>query len=462
MRKNKLVILILAVFIFGAGGLVVRFRRGASHGAGVAPEAVRYYCPMHPTYTSDRPGACPICNMSLVPMETPDASGAAAQNPAGSGKKVCLLHNCNMANCPMELELKPGQKVTCPVCGTHVEEAQELAQGKILYYRHPVRPELTSPSLKKDEMGMDYVPVYAEKQDVRVPVGGQAGVTLTAERRRLIGMESQALVRRDLKFTVRASGRVAYDPDLYNAIAEYREAVRTKEQVKENSWPDVQDRSQALVRASLLRLRQSGLSESQIEDIARSTGAQSTNLLLGGSEESVWVYAQIYEYEIGFVKSGQRAEITTPAYRGRKFYGTVKAVDPILSAETRSLKVRIEVPNPEGLLKLEMYVNAEIRVDIGFKLALPEEALMETGERQLVFIDLGQGRIEPREVRIGQEAKGYYEVISGIREGERVVTSANFLIDSESKLKAAISTSKDKAKGKGDSQPADSFSEHRH
>ncbi|MBI4669550.1 MAG: efflux RND transporter periplasmic adaptor subunit [Elusimicrobia bacterium] len=347
MRKKYLVLSALAVFLAGGGITFHLWRRHPAQGHGVLQKA-GYYCPMHPAYTSDKPGDCPICNMKLIPME----ENATAQETAGA-------------------------------------------------------------------------------------------VTLTQQRRQLIGMKSELVQRRHLSFTVRASGRVAYDPELYNAIAEYREAVGAKEKTKENPWPDVLERSEALVRASLSRLRQLGLSEAQIEEIAQSK-EEPTNLLLGNSQDSVWVYAQIYEYEIGKVKPGQKVEVTTPAYPGRKFHGIIKAIDPILSAETRSLKVRIELPNPEGLLKLEMYVNAQIRADLGFKLALAEEALIDTGERQVVFIDLGEGRLEPREVRVGQEADGYYEILSGIREGERVVTSANFLIDSESRLKAAISKTKEK------------------
>ncbi|MBI4063409.1 MAG: efflux RND transporter periplasmic adaptor subunit [Elusimicrobia bacterium] len=396
---------------------------------------------MHPTYTSPKPGDCPICNMKLIPME--DQTQSEDQKKTVSLAKVCLLHNCKMANCPMELPLKPGEKVTCPVCGTHVAEAAEIAKGEILYYRHPMRPEVTSPAPKKDEMGMDYVPVYAEETEGEAKVPGQAGLVLSAEKRQMIGLKSEPLGRRELKIKVRASGRVAYDPDLYNAIAEYHEAVKAKEKVKNSPWPDVLNQAEALVRSSVLRLRQMGLSQDQINEMSRSS-EQSTNLLLGEPGGTVWVYAQIYEYEIGLVRPGQRVDLTTPAYPGRSFSGVVKAVDPILSSETRSLKVRIEVPNREGFLKLEMYVNAAIMVDLGMKLAVPESAVLDTGERRIVFLDLGGGRIEPREVKVGQEAQGFYELLSGIEEGERVVTSANFLIDSESRLKAAISGRKDK------------------
>lgn len=346
MMKRKFLILIAALFALGIGLVGLRSRRGAVE---IAAPAAKYYCPMHPSYISDRPGECPICNMSLVRME------------------------------------------------------EEIA-----------------PQISEDS-----------------PVTGQAAVTITPERRRLIGMKTEEVTYRSLSATVRASGRVAYDPDLYHAISEYREAVKTEKKIQDSPLPDVQARTEALVRASRLRLRQMGLSDAQIEEFG-SGGASAENLLLGEPGGTVWVYAQVYEYEIGLIQSGQQAEIEAAAYPGRKFYGTVKAVDPILSAETRSLKVRIEVPNPKGLLKLEMYVNARIRAPLGRQLALPESAFIDTGERRLVFVDLGAGRIEPREVQLGREADGYYEILSGIHEGERVVTSANFLIDSESKLKAAI------------------------
>lgn len=358
-------------------------REGAAHVSG-------YYCPMHPSYTSDRPGDCPICNMKLVPMEEESAPEEAAPS------------------------------------------------GKILYYRHPMRPEVTSPVPRKDEMGMDYVPVYSGEDKAEVPVEGQAVVRLSAERRQMIGMKSEPVRRRRLAATVRASGRVAYDPELYSALAEHREAVKAGEKLKDSPWPQARERAEALARASALRLRQLGLSERQIEE-GVSAERLPTNLLPGGSGDTVWVYAQIYEYEIGLVKPGQIAEIETPAYPGRKFRGRVKALDPILSAETRSLKVRIEVPNREGLLRLEMYVDAVIRADLGWKLALPEEAVLDSGERKIVFVDLGDGRIEPREVRVGRQAGGYFELLSGVKPGEKVVTAANFLIDSESKLKAALS-----------------------
>lgn len=319
------------------------------HASTAKTPKTRYHCPMHPTYTSDKPGDCPICGMRLVPMEPEEAPPAAA-------------------------------------------------------------------------------------------VAGRVAIGVPSERGQLIGVRTASVAKRDLAFLVRASGRVAYDPELYGAIAEYQEALRAREKIKDSPWPDVHERAEALIHASQLRLRQMGLSQAQIEDLSSSTQSP-TNLLLGQAGGSVWVYAQIYEYESGLVKPGQSMEIFSSAFPGRRYRGTVKAVDPILSSETRSLRVRAEIPNPEGLLKPEMYVDAIIHVNLGQRLAIPEEALIDTGTRQLVFVMKEQGKYEPRDIRVGHEAEGYVEVLSGVKEGDEVVASANFLIDSESRLKAALSES---------------------
>ncbi len=353
----------------------------------------QYHCPMHPTYISDKRGDCPICGMALVETDV--------------------------------LQEKP-----------QAASEGKTSDRKLLFYRHPMQPGVTSPVPKKDEMGMDYVPVYEEDVSVST-VSDRASVSLPREKQQLIGVRTTPVTTRELKLTVRASGRVAYDPDLYNAIAEYKEALKSKERIKESPWPDVHERSEALIRSSALRLRQLGLSEDQIKTLGKNF-ENPINLLFGQAGGSVWIYAQIYEYEIGLVKVGQTIEVTSSAFPGKHFEGEIVAVDSVLSAETRTIRARALIPNPSGLLKPEMFVNTLIRVNLGTKLAIPEEAVIDTGTRQLAFVVKDGGTFEPREVQIGQEADGYFEVLSGLSENEQVVTSANFLIDSESKLKAAI------------------------
>lgn len=485
MKRNA-IIAVVALVAASAGTGVFLARRGSGHGA--QAQAAVYRCPMHPEVVKDRPGDCPICNMALVKDESAAPAPAAAaavwtcpmhpevvkdapgtcpicnmdlvrQEPAAaaadgaasfSGARFCVLHNCKMAGCKMELPQKAGETVDCPVCGSHVAQVPD---GKPVYYRHPDHPEHKSAEAAKTEDGRDFVPVY----DAQMPggSGGQAAVTLSEERRRVIGLKSEPVGRRSLTRAVRASGRVAYDPDLYNATVEYREASRARRKLEGSALPEAKERADALLRASELKLRQMGLSPSEI---ARAGSEEaSTNLLVGGA--AVWVYAQVYEQEAGLVKAGQAATLTTPAFPGRTFSGTVRSLDPILDAATRSLKARILVPNPDGALKLEMYADVQVKVGLGTGLALPESALIDTGERRVAFVDLGDGRIEPRVVEVGTKAEGYYELKAGVAEGEKVVTSANFLVDSESRLKAAVGAAAKKAGAKA--EPADPHAGHR-
>lgn len=400
--KKGLGIFTLIAFLF-AGAWVIsscKSKSGHENHAAASNEKKLYHCPMHPTYTSDKPGDCPICSMKLVPV-TEEEHEEAVKDPSDGSQQ-------------------PGQR-------------------KILYYRSPMQPGVTSPVPKKDEMGMDYAPVYeGEETGTQSDVKGYATVKISSERGQLIGVKTGEVGYKSLKKVVRASARVAYDTELYNAIAEYKAALEAKEKVKESPWPDVHERSEALINAARLRLRQLGVSAEQLENV-HNDYHDPTNLLLGEKGGSIWVYAQVYEYEAGLVRAGQIMEVSAPALPGKRFQGKIKAVDQILNSETRSLRVRAEVPNPEGLLKPEMYVKASIYVELGEKLAIPEEAVLDTGERQIVFVVNDKGKYEPRNVRLGQEADGYYEVLSGVSKGEKVVTSANFLVDSESKLKAAVS-----------------------
>jgi len=152
----------------------------------------------------------------------------------------------------------------------------------------------------------------------------------------------------------------------------------------------------------------------------------------------VWVYADIYEYELPFIRLGQEASIQLSYLPQEYFTGKVLYIYPSLNPETRTAKVRFEFPNPDGKLRPEMYANVEIRVHLGKKPVVPDGAIIDTGLKQIAIVDQGNGYFEPREVKVGAKVDGYYEILNGLKVGERVVTSANFLIDSESKFKEAV------------------------
>jgi hypothetical protein len=153
---------------------------------------------------------------------------------------------------------------------------------------------------------------------------------------------------------------------------------------------------------------------------------------------TVWVNADIYEYELAHIRIGQKATIKLAYYPARDFVGKVAWISPVLDEKTRTAKVRLEFPNRDFILKPEMYANAEIEINAGRKLAVPDEAVLDSGLRKVVFLDKGDGRFEPAEVKIGNKFDGYYEVLGGLSPGERILASAGFLLDSESRLKEAM------------------------
>jgi multidrug efflux pump subunit AcrA (membrane-fusion protein) len=386
----RLVLTVLLVALAGVGGYLIRPHVGGPHVETAAPAAI-YQCSMHPQIVSEHPGVCPICGMHLQRVE-----GAVPDARAAAGPRTPL------------------------------------------FYRHPMRPDVTSPVPAKDDMGMDYVPVYQDDLGATKasgPVAGRAGFTLSTERQQLIGVTRAPVERRRLDAEIRAVGTVAYDPALYQAIVEYREALASKRRLGATALPQAQSGADTIARSAALRLRQLGLAEQQIQDLA-ANGGDPVDLLLPG--KTMWIYAQVYEYEMAAVRPGQRVSVTTPAQRGRTYDGQVVAVDPILDASTRTARVRIRVATPDAGLRPEGFVQATIHVPSEEVVALPADAVLLAGSQQIVFVVSEDGTFTPRAVQLGREAGGFYEVLDGVRVGEHVVTSANFLIDSESRFRAAL------------------------
>lgn len=390
MKKKKFLFVILSVvlaifvvvFIFNIGRHILK---GASSAKSESAEKQMYHCPMHPTYISDKPGDCPICGMKLVKME----KSPTGQKPAGAKK-----------------------------------------ERKVLYYRNPMDPTITSPVPMKDSMGMDYVPVYEEED------AGETGVYISPEKQQLIGVKTGAIRKMALMKIVRASGRIAYDPDLYVAQEEYLQALKTAGATKNSVLVSIAEQSDSLLKAAEKKLLLLGMNKAEIEELSKK-GAPQENLYLPIAEDTVWIYIAIYEYEVGLVKIGTLVEVESVAYPGEVFKGKIISINPVLDPMTRTNQVRVEVENPEGKLKPEMFVNAKIKVDLGEKLAVPDTAVLDTGTRKIVYL-LSEGNVvQSRDITVGQKAAGYYEVLGGLKEGDVVVTSGNFLVDSESKLKSA-------------------------
>lgn len=446
ISKRLVMLLVIGLVVLVSVGVV----RLAPHSAlrtphQASPKAL-YYCPMHPTYTADRPGDCPICNMQLVKREPQAAALHSPEHRLQTAHDICYMHNCPMQRqgqpCPMLVVAKAGEKVVCPICGTHVAEAATTTPiKKILYWTDPMMPGYKSDKPGTSPMGMELVPVYEEAAAPGSSSGaapeGYAPILVTPQKRQFIGVTTAPAQRRTITKTIRTVGQIANDPELYQAQEEYLQALRALEQAKTGATPEVTERAQRLVDAVRLRLRRMGVGPELIEEITAQAGPDQS-LLLADSSGRVWVYATIYEYELPLVKMGQTVTIEVPAVPGKLLEGVIKSIDPVLDPATRSARVRAVLTDPEHVLKPEMYVNASIAVTAGEVLAIPEEAVLSTGTKQIVFVDKGQGLFEPRDVAVGVKADGYDEITSGVAEGERVVTSGNFLIDSESRLKAAL------------------------
>jgi hypothetical protein len=420
-RKNIFIVVIVMSITALALGFILSSQFQAHKGHTMSSQKEIYYCSMHPGYTSEKPGDCTICGMKLVKKEVAQEIEKKAKTP----EEICVLHNCPMTNCPMRMT---GDIKDCPFCG-----ARLVKERKLLYYRNPMNPEVTSPVPAKDQMGMDYMPVYEEEKEAE-----STGIHISYERQQFIGVQKEVVGMRKLVKEINTLGRIAYDPELYVAQQEYIEALKAQENTKDSNLTLIKEQMKSLGEAAKRKLLLLGMSKAQIEELSPDSKADS-GLYLPIEEDIVWVYMTIYEYEVGLVKEGQIIEIDAVAYPGDVFRGEVVSITPVLDPNTRSINVRAKINNIENKLKPEMFVNAKIKVDMGEKLAVPEEAVMDTGERKIVFIAQPEGYFASRKVTLGHKADRYYEVLDGLHEGDLVVTSGNFFIDSESRLKAAIS-----------------------
>ena len=375
--------------------------------------------------------------------------------------------------------------------------ANSKPDRKIKYYRNPMGLPDTSPVAKKDSMGMEYIPVY-EGED-----SDDGSVRLSPGKIQRTGAKSNPVVRQPIRSVIRVPGTIqederrvsvvalrfegfiesvanvttgdhvhkgqplmnVYSPALSSAAAEYLSAINAR--ATGNDLKGARRRLENLATPEpaikeLERTREISLS---IPWLAPQDGEilerRAVNGMRAGpgdvlfriaDHQLVWVVIDVAERDLAQVAVGTKVTIRPRALAGQTFGGAVALVYPHLNAATRTARIRVEVPNPDELLRPEMYIDAEIETGTAVPVAaVPESAVVDSGTRQAVLIDKGEGRFEPREVKLGRRGGGFVEVTEGVLEGEAVVTSANFLIDAESNLKAAL---KGFAGGAQPAQPA--------
>ncbi len=373
-------------------------------------------------------------------------------------------------------------------------------EREILYYRNPMNPAITSPVPAKDEMGMDYIPVYADEENGADEPAGTVKIDPVIVQN--IGVRVAKVERRDLAHTLTALGKVdlderhlarlhpktsgwierlridetgtqverdeillsLYSPELVAAEREFLVALANWESLGENAPQESRRTARALLDSARERLELLDVPPHQIKELERTRKIMRTlhihspftgtvmhigaregqyvtpkdELYLIADLSRVWVYVDVYEDELPWVKVGDPAEMRVRAVPGRVFQGKVTFIYPMMNERSRTNRVRLEFDNREGLLKPGLF--ADVRLQAGARegvLVIPTEAVVRSGEREQVFVVRAPGKFEPREVRLGVESEGWVEVLEGLSEGDEIVTSAQFLIDSESKLKEA-------------------------
>jgi multidrug efflux pump subunit AcrA (membrane-fusion protein) len=390
-----------------------------------------------------------------------------------------------------------GSKTTTPAPAPKGER-------KILFYRNPMTATITSPVPARDEMGMDYIPVYADEAEGASAgaVEGLATIRVGEEALSLSGVQTAEAVRDDVSRTVRTVGIVVpdetrirrvqtkvegwverlyvnvtgqavsrgqpllsiYSPELLASQEEFLRAREAAKKFGSSSSPDVKGLGDELLRSARKRLELYDVPKGFIDELEK-TGTVQRSVTLNspvsgyvdakevfegqkvepGMEllsvidlSRVWIEADLYEYEASAVKVGQEATLTLAFDPSVKLQGKVTFVNPFFSPDTRTLKVRFEFPNPKVVLKPQMYADVTLALESSKGVVIPDSAIIDTGLRKVVFVEINKGLFEPREVRIGVRGEGRAEVLSGVDEGEKVAVKANFLLDSESRLRAAI------------------------
>ncbi len=424
MKAIRTIALLAVIAAAFAGGYIYKAVKGSGPGAAVkGGRKILYWVdPMHPAYKSDKPGIAPDCGMKLEPVYAAGGTGTPGGQPEpGSTVDASAMPVGTVQITPEKQQLigvKYGQVETSGGSRTI------RAVGKVAF----------------DETRIQHVHTKVEGWIDKV----------------MVDFTGQQVNKGDPLLTI-------YSPDMLASQRELLLALKAKNLMQKSALPEAFDQSESLLQAARRRLELWDLSEQQIDEVLK-TGQPIKNITLYSPVAGyvtdrkafpqlkvmpdtdlytivdlsrVWVIADVFEYEAPNIHIGETARVSLQALPGRILNARISYIQPDVDPMTRTLKVRLDMDNPGLMLKPDMYANVEFQINLPSKLTVPAEAVLDSGERKTVFIDRGGGFFEPRQIKTGQRDGDRIEVLSGLSGGERVVTSGNFLIDSESQLKAA-------------------------
>jgi len=457
MKNFKIIIVVVILLALEAAGFIWWINNKYNQNADTSITATQnkegrkilyWRAPMDPTYISDKPGKSPM-GMDLIPVY--EGEEDVTTNETVDVGEVYYT-------CPMQPDIVSKDPGECPVCGMTLVK-KEIKRESVV--------KLSSSVIQKMAVRTEDIEIRTLKRSIRTV--GRIDYDETKVfyiNTKIEGWAEKLYV--DFTGQVVKKGQPLidiYSPELVNTQEEYLLALKSKESLKSSKFPEISRGVNELLNSTRRRLKLWDITDEQIETLEKTKKAKKTmtihspvkgivlekNVLEGGYVKSqipiykiadisnIWVYADIYEYELPWIKIGQTVKMTLSYYPGKTFTGRITYIYPYLEKNTRTVKVRLEFSNPNWILKPDMYANVKIESEITKAgIAVPTEAIIRSGERNIVVVDLGEGRFEPRDIELGAEADGYYQVLSELQAGERVVTSSQFLIDSESKLKEAI------------------------
>ncbi len=443
---------------------------GPNAGEKTAVDGQLWSCGMHPQVMESEPGQCPICGMNLVPL----AGGPLAGEPAGGHEDHGHAAGAELWTCPMHPDILEPQPGRCPICGMDLVasadrgDAEEVAAGGGDGSASIHQPVRIDPAVVQN---MNVRTETVERRDLSQSIRTVGYLDYDQERMVTVTTKYSGWVEKVYVNYIGERVRKGqplfevYSPELVQTAQELLSALRFARDMRD-APEDSRQRAESLVDSARVRLGYWDISPEQIARLEetgevfrtltvtapasglvmkRMPGLEGMGVKPGmeifhiANLSSLWLTVEIFEDQMAWVREGTPAEVALTYFPGETFRGTVRFLEPELSEKTRTLRVKIEVKNPRGRLRKGMFATVNFEpVAVEGAIVVPSQAVLRTGRRNVVVVALGEGRFAPREVVIGHEAEGYTQILDGVAEGETLVTSAQFLLDSESKLREAI------------------------